>query len=216
MNLLKRDNIKVEEICDYKIYPIADNNAPKLSADRLEYTFMNGVHFKKVWDLSEIKEIYDNIEVIENENGICELGFKSTEIAEGFINGASKLWPLWISAEDTIAMYFFADIIKKMHNSKYITIHDLYQLSEKQIIDKIKNCENKDISFQFDKFMNCNKFIECEEFNKDKFCVDRKVKRRYINPITPEGRIYDISSKAKNEIDNYLNMKISKYAYIDF
>ena len=63
--------------------------------------------------------------------------------------------------------------------------------------------------------MNCNKFIECEEFNKDKFCVSRKVKRRYINPITPEGRIYDVSSKAKNEIDNYLNMKISKYAYID-
>ena len=176
---------------------------------------MNGVYLKKVWDLSQIKEIYDNIEVIENEKGICELGFKSIKIAESFINGASKLWPLWISAEDTIVMYFFADIIKKMHNSKYVTIHDLYQLSEKQIIDKIKNCENKEISLQFDKFMKCNKFIECEEFKKDKFCVDRKVKRRYINPITPEGRIYDISSKAKNEIDNYLNMKISKYAYID-
>ena len=215
MSLLKRDNIKVEEICDYKIYPIADNSSPKLSADRLEYTFMNGVYFKKVWDLSEIKEIYDNIEVIKNESNIYELGFKSTEIAEKFIDGASKLRPIWISAEDTITMYFFADIIKKMYNSKYINIHDLYQLSEEQIIDKIKNCENKDISLQFDRFMNCNKFIECEEFNKDKFCVDRKVKRRYINPITPEGRIYDISSKAKNEIDNYLNMKISKYAYID-
>lgn len=47
MELLERDNIKVEEICDYKIYPIADNKTPKLSADRLEYTFMNGIYYKK-------------------------------------------------------------------------------------------------------------------------------------------------------------------------
>ena len=39
MSLLNRDSIKVEEICDYHIYPIADNDTHKLSADRLEYTF---------------------------------------------------------------------------------------------------------------------------------------------------------------------------------
>ena len=30
MDLLNRDGIKVEEICDYHIYPIADNDTPKL------------------------------------------------------------------------------------------------------------------------------------------------------------------------------------------
>ena len=39
MSLLKRDGIKIEEISDYHIYPIADNNTPQLSADRLEYIF---------------------------------------------------------------------------------------------------------------------------------------------------------------------------------
>ena len=39
MSLLKKDNIDVNEVCDYKLYPIADNNTPQLSADRLEYTF---------------------------------------------------------------------------------------------------------------------------------------------------------------------------------
>ena len=34
MQLLKRDNIELTEISDYKIYPKADNKAPKLSADR--------------------------------------------------------------------------------------------------------------------------------------------------------------------------------------
>ena len=62
MKLLKRDGIKVEEVDNYHIYPIADNDTPMLSADRLEYTLSNGLGVrKKVWNLNDIKEIYDNI-----------------------------------------------------------------------------------------------------------------------------------------------------------
>ena len=37
MKLLKRDNIKIEEVCDYHIYPVADNDTPMLSADSTHY-----------------------------------------------------------------------------------------------------------------------------------------------------------------------------------
>ena len=216
MNLLNRDKISVEEVSNYKIYPIADNETPKLSADRLEYTFMNGIYYKKVWDLSEIKKIYEDIQIIINEDNIKELGFKSVKMAEKFINGASKLWPLWISSKDTITMYFFADIIEKMYKEKYLTKKDIYELSEQDIINKIRNCPDEKISNSFNRFMLCSNFVDCEDFKSDKFCVSRKVKRRYINPITVNGRrIYDVSSKAKEKIDNYINLKISKYAYLD-
>ena len=135
MDLLKRDNIKLEEVSDYKIYPIADNEMPKLSADRLEYTFMNGVYYKQVWNLSEIEEIYKDIKIMKNEDNVSELGFKTIATAENFINRACKLWPLWVRSEDIITMYFFADILKKIYNEKYITKDDLYNLSEKQIIN---------------------------------------------------------------------------------
>ena len=79
MSLLKRDKINLEEVSDYKIYPVADNETPKLSADRLEYTFMNGIYYKKVWVLSEIKDIYEDIQITKNEDDIPELGFKSIE-----------------------------------------------------------------------------------------------------------------------------------------
>lgn len=36
VKLLERDNIKISEIEDYHLYPIADNDTPRLSADRLE------------------------------------------------------------------------------------------------------------------------------------------------------------------------------------
>lgn len=216
MSLLKRDKISLEEVSDYKIYPVADNETPKLSADRLEYTFMNGIYYKKVWDLSEIKDIYEDIQIIKNEDDISELGFKSIEKAEKFIDGASELWYLWISSQDTITMYFFADVIEKMYKGKFITKKDLYELSEQEIINIIRNCPDKKISNIFNKFMVCNNFVDCEEYRKDKFCVNRKVKRRYINPITVKGRrIYDVSNKSKEKIDSYINMKISKYAYVD-
>ena len=216
MSLLKRDKISLEEVSDYKIYPVADNETPKLSVDRLEYTFMNGIYYKKVWDLSEIKDIYEDIQIIKNEDDIPELGFKSIEKAEKFIDGASELWYLWISSQDTTTMYFFAYIIEKMYKEKYITKKDLYELSEQEIINIIRNCPDKKISNIFNKFMVCNNFVDCEEYRKDKFCVNRKVKRRYINPITVKGRrIYDVSNKSKEKIDSYINMKISKYAYVD-
>ena len=45
MALLDRDGIKLKEVNDYKIYPLADNDTPKLSADRFEYTFSSGLTF---------------------------------------------------------------------------------------------------------------------------------------------------------------------------
>ena len=80
MDLLKRDGIKIEEINDYHIYPIADNDTPMLSSDRLEYTLSNGYGVtEKLWGLDDIKEVYQDIVILKNEEGIDELGFKSLE-----------------------------------------------------------------------------------------------------------------------------------------
>ena len=70
MNLLKRDNIKIEEISDYKIYPIADNDTPKLSSDRLEYTLSGGLYQVRIFDIEQIKKYYNNISISKNEDGI--------------------------------------------------------------------------------------------------------------------------------------------------
>ena len=84
MSLLERDGIKLEEVNDYKIYPIADNNTPQLSADRLEYSLSNALFTYKTKSFSEIKEIYNDIEIQKNENNEEEIGFKTQKIAEIF------------------------------------------------------------------------------------------------------------------------------------
>ena len=58
MELLKRDKIKLEEVDNYHIYPIADNDTPKLSADRLEYSLSNALlAYGTINDIEVIKRI---------------------------------------------------------------------------------------------------------------------------------------------------------------
>ncbi|MGN1302592.1 MAG: HD domain-containing protein [Clostridia bacterium] len=222
MKLLNRDGIKVEEISDYHIYPIADNDTPQLSADRLEYTLSNGLGVRmKLWNLDEVREIYQNIEVQKNEDSIEELGFKDKMLAEKFVNNMSKLSTFYISNNAKITMQFLADIIKKMNQKGLINKEDLYKLSEKDVIEKIENCEYDNISKCFKSWKNTTQINESDIPVEDKYCVSINAKRRYINPLVEMDnnnyvRVNQISDIAKQDIDRCLNFKTKKYAYFDF
>ena len=56
MKLLKRDNIKIDEVADYHIYPIADNDTPMLSADRFEYTLSGGLYQVRIFSTEDISK----------------------------------------------------------------------------------------------------------------------------------------------------------------
>ncbi|MCI8309944.1 MAG: hypothetical protein HFJ45_07230 [Clostridia bacterium] len=222
MELLHRDGIKVEEVSNYHIYPIADNDTPKLSADRFEYTFSGGLFFnnRHFFDLETIKEIYDNVSILENEDGVPELGFNDFKICEKYIHIISKLWPEWISDEDRTVMQFWADIVKSMNVKGYLTIDDLYNLSEKDVIKKILNCEDKYIRDNFIKFQNATSIYRSDIPIHDKYCISVKAKKRYIIPLTKYNksvyRIDNVSKLAKSDIDEYFNIKASTYTGFDF
>ena len=221
MALLNRDGIKLEEVCDYHIYPIADNDTPKLSSDRLEYTLSNGLGVReKIWDLQTVKEIYQDIEVQKNEEGIPELGFKHKEIAEKFVKTMSKLSCMYIGNDAKYSMQLIADIVKKMYEQKLVTKKDLYTLSEKEIIQKIENCPIGNISNCFRKWKDATEIKESDKLPKDKYVVDIKVKQRYIVPLVEEDnqfvRIDKVSENAKEDINRFLNYQPKKYAYLDF
>lgn len=222
MTLLNRDNIKLEEVDDYKIYPIADNNTPKLSADRFEYTFSSGLTFFRVWELDKIKKMYENITVTKNEDGIDELCFKDKAICEEYIDIISKLWPEWVSDNDRTVMQFLADMCASMNHSGFLTIDDLYQLSEKEVISKILNCEDDYLKECFKNFQNATIAYRSLEIPKDKYFTNVKSKTRYVVPLVKQDesnsiRINEISKKAQNQITEYLNIpKGGYYTYFDF
>lgn len=221
MSLLKRDGIKLEEVNDYKIYPIADNDTPQLSADRFEYTFSSGLTFFRVWELDKIKKMYNNVIVTKNEFGIYELTFRDKEICEEYIHTISQLWPEWISDKNRTVMQFLADMCKSMNNAGYLTIDDLYNLSEEEVIEKILNCEDNYLSRKFKEFQNASTVHKLDISTKEKYCINVKAKTRYVIPLvqTENGpiRINQLSKQANDEITNYLNLpKGGYYTCFDF
>ena len=222
MNLLKRDGIKVEEVSDYHIYPIADNDSPKLSADRFEYTLSGGLYQVKIFELDDIKKYYDNIIIVKNEDGVDELAFKDKEICEEFIHKVSKLWPRWVEDEDRLCMQFIADIMKSLSVKKYITVEDLYKYSEKEVIDLIENSSDTYIKDAFNNFRNATKdnVLKSDTIDFSTYVTSVKGKKRYINPLVKVddsiARIKDISSLANADIEKFLNMKMHKYIGFDF
>lgn len=220
MNLLDQDSISIEEIRDYHLYPIADNNSPRLSADRLEYTLSNGLVTQDAFSLEAIDRIYKDLNILKNEDGEDEIGFKNLKIAEEYIERATKLWHLFSgNNENGIIMQFWTDILSKMAKEKYITEEDLYKYSEQEIVEKIRNCPDKKISKAFEIFSNSEKIERSETEVKDKYCISVKTKKRYTNPLVQINgtaiRIYIASEKGKRIIEDIKNYKDSKYACLD-
>lgn len=222
MFLLERDNIKVEEVSDYHIYPIADNDTPKLSADRFEYTLSGGLYQVKVFELEDIRRYYNNIIILKNENNTDELAFKNINICEKFIHDISKLWPRWIEDEDRLCMQFIADIMKSMNIKDYITVDDLYKLSEYEVLQLIRKCDDNYIKNALKNFEEATRDLvyKSEMPNTEIYCTSVKGKMRYINPLVSLdnkiARIKDVSSIANNDINNFLNMKLHKFIGFKF
>ncbi len=220
MDLLNRDGIKVEEISDYHIYPIADNDTPKLSADRFEYTFSNGLFLYGAWNSDEVSRYYNDIVVLKNEEGIEELGFKTPQICKEYLHTILPIFANYDSDNNRTVMQFFADIVKSMNVKGYITIDDLYELSEEDVIDKIKNCNDSYIKESFAKFQNATSVYGSEIPVNNKYCISIKGKKRYIVPLVQDNgkicRINEIDETANEEVENYMNLKRSKYTGFDF
>ncbi len=221
MALLKRDGIDIDEVADYHIYPIADNDTPMLSADRLEYTLSNGLGaVQKVWDLEKVKEIYDNIQVFEKENGEPEMAFTDVKLAEEFVEHMSKLSVYYMGDVRRFSMQFLADVMKIMSANNLISVDDLYVRSEDEVVKMIEDCKFENLAECFRSWRNATEVKTSNVQIPNSYCIKTKAKKRYIDPLvkTDKGliRISEISAKAKADIDKCKNFTFDEYLYLDF
>ena len=213
IKLLKRDNIKVSEINNYHIYPIADNDTPKLSADRLEYSLSNALFTYKLLDFKTIKKIYNDIEIQTNESNEIELGFKTKDIAKIFVETTSKLSVIYREDRTRYSMQLLADILKKLNDENKITRKDLYQLKESDVINIIETSKYKNI---FNIWKNATKVKVSKEKPDNVYFVHHGAKIRYIDPLCNCERISKCCETAKKMIAKNLSYDMSNYVYLDF
>lgn len=216
MSLLKRDGIELSEVDDYHKYSIADNNAPQLSSDRLEYSLSNGHFVYNDISLEDIKELYNDLEIQKDEKCRDEIAFKTKELAEKFVERTSYYSIKYRDAKTRYSMQLIADIVKIMNQQGLLTKKDLYTLKESEVVDLIKKCKYNDIGKKYELWQNSSEINISKEEPKDVYYVHHGAKVRYIDPLCNGTRISDISKKAKEDIQNNLNYDMNDYMYLDF
>lgn len=216
MKLLKRDEITVDEVYDYNIYPIADNDTPRLSSDRFEYSLSNMYFTYQLADFDTIKSIYENVTSgFTNEDGLIELGFESLEQARKFIEIASRLSIIYREDRTIYSMQLLADIMKRLKDEGKITIEDLYDMKESEVIELIKNSKYEDI---FNIWVSSQHVCLSDNEPENVYSVNHPSKVRYIDPLVCDskkyGRASTIDELSKFYIDSNLTYELNQYVYL--
>lgn len=201
--LLDKYKISPEEVCDYHRYPIADNDSPRLSADRLEYTLSNAISFQKR-TYAEVKSYYDDLTVISNEDNQPELAFKNEEPASAFTRTAIVNSRLYVADADRYSMQFLADNLRLALDRGILTEDDLYT-TEPAVINKLK--AHKETAELWTKFRSFSKIITQADNPGKPYWISVPAKKRYINPLVAgKGRISELNEDIKSQIEDFLRL----------
>ncbi len=220
--LLLEDGLLPKQVEDYHIYPIADNEIPQLSADRLEYMFPSGMALYGCWTLQEIKRCYNDLLILQNEKGFDELGFKNLETAELYCEKFCMIGHILQLNENKLTLHLLGQIMNLAEKQSLVCEQDFMTRSEQEIIAKLDSIEkNSRIWRLYQTFRNMTSIIHCETaLDENKyFCVNLKVKQRYINPLVRAQngkvqRLSELSEKAQKIIKDFKTYSDTNYGCV--
>ena len=229
--LLAEDGLTAAQVEDYHIYPIADNEIPQLSADRLEYMFPSGMALDGSWTMEEIRRCYNDLTILKNEEGQDELGFQHVEIAELYCEHFCMIGHILQLNENKLALHMLGQIMNLAEKEGILSEEDFMTLSEKEVMERIdgllRSTRNDGLAKYYRTFRNMTSIEHTEQAlpESDYFCVNLKVKQRYINPLTvvecPQSggiettgkavRLSEVSSKARTIIEDFKSYSDTAY-----
>ena len=197
--LLSSLNLTSEMVADYHIFPIADNDTPRLSADRLEYTLGNIVNYGFA-DIYTIKMLYDNIMVGVNEDNEPELTFKDAEVALQFAQLALKCSCVYVSDTDRFAMQMLAELLNQAIEDEIIVESDLMK-TEPEVIAMLSN--NDEYRKRWQQFRSYAIIQTIDQPSEQSRQI--AAKKRYINPLVLQyGRVASIFSEFNQSLQQFL------------
>lgn len=204
--LLKTAKINPIDTFDYHLYPIADNDSPKLSADRLEYSLANFINFGFATK-EEVQSLYDDIQVSKNEFGETELCFRSLEKANRFGELVLKNSKVYICKEDRFSMFALSHLIKNAIDDHVVLENDLY-LDEPTFLKKLL------LSDKYRQWWDEFRALEYVEVSAkpNSHCFRVPAKHRYIDPfVISKGRLSQINSAFSEQVKAFFDEDFSSF-----
>ena len=200
--VLRKYELTTDDVCDYHRYPIADNDSPLLSADRLEYTIGNSVNFR-VCTTEDAKCFYSDLVVGTNEYGNEELMFKNTPVAETFAKAALACSKIYISDEDRYAMQLLSEILRYAIEHQIIREDDLYT-TEPEVIGKFLS--NERTASLWKSFCTYSRITSASQPDTTGCWRKVEAKKRFIDPMVQgEGRISELSPVFADSLNAFRN-----------
>ncbi len=203
MGCLKEWSISLEEVADYHLYPIADNDSPKLSADRLEYTLSNIVNYR-IAPKEKMIEWYGHLVVGKNEEGEDELMFDDVKKAESFCLAALETSKIYVADEDRFAMQTLSELLCKHISRGVLGMDDLYK-TESDVIALLHQDEKARKDWE--------RFRALHHIHKGDHAGAKVVvsKKRHINPyVMGMGRMTCLSEIFAQMLKPFLSQGLNE------
>ena len=203
---LRQDGLTVDDVADYHRYPIADNDSPNLSSDRLEYSLSNFLRFNLL-PYAKVRQLYDDLTLGINEEGEPEICFRHLDKAEEFAHYALKNGAIYSADEDRFAMEYLASTLKEAFALGLLEEKDLMG-DEPTLIAKLTSSPNG--KALWDDFRSLSLLKKSALPFEGGIQIAGKL--RYINPyVLGKGRVSSLSRTIKREIDSFLSFDFGLY-----
>ena len=211
LDCLKKDNISLDDLKDLSKYSILENKSPKLCTDRLDGVLHTCYIWLHTHKLENIKEVYENISILTNEEGYQELGFTNLAISKKFAKMVLVYSLELQSNRNKFVMKYISDALNKAFTENLFTINDLYEKSE----NKIVNILNKNIS-SWNIFINSSN-VSKTNIKLNQYHINFETKKRTVIPLlNQKNKITRINKISTIEpiYKKITNFNDKKYAYI--
>lgn len=206
--ILRELNLTTADVCDYHLYPIADNDSPRLSADRLEYTCGSFLRYF-VTDVSQIRRFYRDIVAGTNEKSAPELIFRHADIAEQFALCSMQCSHVYVSDTDRFTMQYLADLLKLAVDQGVVSVQDLYE-TEERVIEKL--LADLRTAKGWREYCGIRGVQGSNTPPDNRYAVQINAKRRYIDPYVPGlGRVTEYSGHYRTEVQALLSMSFQDW-----
>ena len=196
------------EVEDYHRYPVADNDPPRLSADRLDYTCGNAVNFSLA-SREELAELFADLRVGKNESEETELVFRDQEKAARFASLALACSRIYVCDEDRYAMQRLAELLRAALEACVIGEGDLAS-TETAVIGKLLS--DPACAADWRAFRAMSRTARAE--SPDERGPWRKIfaKHRRIDPFVEGlGRVSALDEGFAAELEAFMNEKHDYY-----
>lgn len=215
-----KNEISIDEMCDYTKYPIAYNVVPHLCAHRLEY-FLHTMYFNDMCTTDEIKEMYNDLLIIPNEDNMPEFCFNTPELAKKFCLLSIQCGEAYRSYESKATLQFVSDTLGAMLRREVISRKDLYTYSDKAIMEMGLSCSDKRISDRWKYLPELKRvYTKFNEF-EDRKCYKMRLNLVYADVLIRDSnanvmRTSKYFSECKEAINRFLNSDTDLYFAIDY